>query len=236
MSDLTAACSWSSGKDSCFACYKAMRSGYKIAYLINFISQEFKRVNFHGIWLELVQMQAEAMGTPLLQKEVAQADGSYEKAFRETLRFLKSNGITILIAGDIFLLDSQNWVEKICKEEELEVIEPLWGIPTKKVLTEFVNAGFKAVVTATQADLLNQDWVGRIVDAKFIEDLEGIKGVDLCGENGEYHTFVFDSPIFKKKIEISKTNKILRNNHWFLDIQEYKLEAKGERYVQPISK
>lgn len=236
MSELRAACSWSSGKDSCLACYKAIRGGYKIDYLMNFISQEFKRVSFHGVESELVQLQAQAMGIPLLQREVIKAEGAYEKVFRESLRFLKVDGVKSIIAGDIFLLDVQNWVERICKEEGLEAVEPLWEIPSREVLTEFINAGFKAIVTATRAELLNENWIGRVIDEKFMEDLAKIEGADLCGENGEYHTFVFDGPNFEKRIEIRKTEKVLRNNHWFLDIQEYILEPKGERYVQPISK
>lgn len=236
MSELGAACSWSSGKDSCLACYKAIRDGHKITYLMNFISQEFKRVSFHGVESELVQMQACAMGIPLLQKEVIKVEGAYEKVFRETLRFLRADGVKSIIAGDIFLLDVQNWVERICKEEGLEAVEPLWEIPSREVLTEFINSGFKAIVTATKAELLDESWIGRILDESFIDDLEMTGGVDLCGENGEYHTFVFDGPNFEKRIKIHKTEKALRNNHWFLDIQEYSLEPKGERYVQPISR
>lgn len=202
-----------------------MRDGYKIKELVNFVSKEFKRVSFHGVRQELVHMQAEAVGIPLLQREVD--TGKYEKTFRDALRDLKSEGIQTLVAGDIFLLDCRNWVEKICEEEGLKTVEPLWEIPSKQIVTDFVKAGFKAIVTATQAKLLNQDWLGRIVDETFMRDLERTKGIDLCGENGEYHTFVFDGPIFRKRIEIIKTEKILRDGYWFLDIQEYKLEGKG---------
>jgi uncharacterized protein (TIGR00290 family) len=234
MPEPKAACSWSSGKDSCHACYKAIKSGYKIAYLMNFVSQEFGRVSFHGVESGLVRMQAEAMGIPLLQKEVIKAEGAYEKVFREGLRYLKAEGVEHVIAGDIFLLDVQNWVEKICEEEGLKAVEPLWGVPSKDILTGFVDLGFKAVVTATKAELLGESWIGRIVDGSFIDDLEKVGGIDLCGENGEYHTFVFDGPIFNKRIGIRRTKKVLRNSHWFLDIGEYVLEPKGERYVLPI--
>lgn len=226
MQDLDVACSWSSGKDSCFACYKAMKNGYKVRYLLNFISQEFKRVSFHGVWHELVGLQSQALAIPLLQKEVP--TGQYEKTFRQSLRNLKSEGITTLIAGDIFLLDCRNWVEDVCKEEGFKVIEPLWGISSKEILKEFVKTGFKATVTATDAKSLNEDWVGRVIDKQFIEDLEKLKTIDLCGEHGEYHTFVFDGPFFKQKIEIQEAKKIFRENYWFLDIQKYKLSEKQE--------
>lgn len=230
MSNLIAACSWSSGKDSCFACYKALQQGYSVAYLMNFISQEYERVSFHGVVKDLVKMQSESIGIPLLQKQVPPPRyEKYEQTFRETLGFLKLKGIKILVAGDIFLLDCRNWVENICQQEGFKVVEPLWQISSKEILSDFVKAGFKAIVTATQAKLLNQDWIGRIIDENFIQDLEKIKGIDLCGENGEYHTFVFDGPIFKKHIEILETDKIKREDYWFLDIKKYKLSKRENK-------
>jgi len=227
LSGLISGCSWSSGKDSCFACYKAIKEGYKIKYLLNFISEEFKRVSFHGTHRKLVEKQAESIGVKLLQREVPK--DLYEKTFRESLRYLKSQGIFTLIAGDIYLLDCKNWVERVCDEEGLKVVEPLWERKSKDVLTEFVDSGFKAIVTATQAKLLDKSWIGRVIDKDFIQDLEKKQGIDLCGENGEYHTFIFDGPIFKKKIEILKTNKIQIGNYNFLDIQEYKFKGKDKK-------
>jgi uncharacterized protein (TIGR00290 family) len=169
-------------------------------------------------------MQAEALNIKLVQKEVPK--GGYEKTFREAIRFAKSKGISNLIAGDIFLLDCRNWVEKVCYKEGFKVVEPLWQIPSEKILLDFINVGFKAVVTSIQADLLDQSWVGRLIDRKFIEDLKKVKGVDLCGERGEYHTFVYDGPIFKRSIQLLKTSKLYKEGYWFLDIKEYKLKEK----------
>ena len=224
MSKILAASSWSSGKDSCFACYKAIKNGYDVKYLLNFVSREFKRVSFHGVWHELVKLQANATGITLLQKSVKA--GEYEKTFREALRDLKSKGIFTLVAGDIFLLDCRNWLEKICEEEGLKVVEPLWELPSEQILNDFIKAGFKSIVTATQAKLLDQSWIGRFIDEDFIRNLKKVKGIDLCGENGEYHTFVFDAPFFRQKIEITRKEKIRRDNYNFLDIQEYKLAKK----------
>ena len=221
VSKILAASSWSSGKDSCFACYKAIESGYDVKYLLNFVSHEFKRVSFHGVPFELVKLQSESIDIPLIQKEVK--SGEYEKTFREALGELKSKGISSIVAGDIFLLDCRNWVEKICEEEGLEVLEPLWDIPSEQILNDFVVSGFKAVVTATQAKLLDQSWIGRFIDEDFIRDLKKVKGIDLCGENGEYHTFIFDGPIFKQKIEITDKEKVQKGDYNFLDIKKYKL-------------
>ena len=220
------ACSWSSGKDSCLALYKAIQQGYHIKYLVNFISQEYKRVSFHGAKAELVQLQAEAIGIPLLQRETTREN--YEEVFKKTLVELKEKNIEYLVRGDIHLLDLRDWVEDICSSEKIKVISPIWNMPTQEILKEFIACGFKAVTACAQADKLDESWVGRIIDEKFLHDLEKIEGVDLCGENGEYHSFVYDGPIFNKRIEITQCEKVLINGFWFLDIQEYSSEMKGE--------
>ena len=225
MQEKIAACSWSSGKDSCLALYRAIQSGGKIKYLMNFISREYQRVAFHGAPAELVDFQSQALGIPLLQRETTK--DNYEEVFRKTLRELKKNGICQLVRGDIFLIDLRDWVEDVCASEGMGVISPIWGDSSEDLLREFVGIGFKSVLTSAQAEKLNKDWVGRTIDEKFIEDLKSVPGVDLCGENGEFHSFVYDGPIFKKHIDITKTDKVLINGYWFLDIQEYKLKDKG---------
>ena len=219
------ACSWSSGKDSCLALYKAIQQGYKISYLVNFISGEHKRVSFHGAKADLVKLQAEAIGIPLLQRETTQTN--YEEVFKKTLVELKEKDIWHLVRGDIHLLDLRDWVEDVCGSENIKVISPIWNKPNEEILKEFIGSGFKAVIACVQADKLDQSWVGRIIDESFLCDLKKIEGVDLCGENGEYHSFVYDGPIFSKRIDITKTDKVLINGYWFLDIQEYKLKDKG---------
>ncbi len=225
MQEKVAACSWSSGKDSCLALYRAMRSGFKVSCLMNFISREYQRVAFHGAPARLVNFQSEALGIPLLQKETMK--DNYEAVFRKTLSELKKMGIHQLVRGDIFLIDLRDWVEDICSSEGIGVISPIWENPSEDLLREFVGLGFKSVLTSAQAEKLNQSWVGRTIDEKFIEDLKSVPNVDLCGENGEFHSFVYDGPIFSKRIDITKTNKVLINGYWFLDIQEYKLRDKG---------
>ena len=227
MADLIAACSWSSGKDSCLALYRARQSGFEIKYLMNFISHEYQRVAFHGAPAELVHFQSQALGIPLLQRETTK--DNYEAVFRKTLSELKEMGIHQLVRGDIFLLDLRDWVEDICASEGISVISPIWGYPGEDLLREFVSLGFKSVVTSTQAEKLNKDWVGRNIDESFIKDLKSVPNVDLCGENGEFHSFVYDGPIFSKRINITKTDKVLINGYWFLDIQEYELLAKGDK-------
>lgn len=222
-----AACSWSSGKDSCLALYKALASGVKVKYLMNFISREFQRVAFHGAPAALVDLQSQALGIPLMQRETTK--DNYEAVFRKTLAELKANGIHQLVRGDIFLIDLRDWVEDVCASEGMGVISPIWGGSSEELLKEFVSLGFKSVLTSAQGKKLGKDWVGRTIDATFIEDLKKIPGVDLCGENGEFHSFVYDGPNFTKRIDITKTETVLINGYWFLDIQEYTLTDKRQR-------
>jgi uncharacterized protein (TIGR00290 family) len=233
--------SWSGGKDSCLACYKAIQSGCQIASLVNFISAEFKRVSFHGTPAKLIQMQADAIGIPLLQKEVHPED--YEPAFKEAVRSLVASseqrvanknphtslpatGYSIkgMIFGDIYLQEHRQWTTRVCNELGIKAIEPLWGIRTEDILDEFINLGFKSVIISAKASLINKEWIGKLISHEFIRYLKKEKPhVDICGESGEYHTFVFDGPLFKKPVKIAKQEVIEKETpygRWyFLDIE-----------------
>lgn len=226
ISDEIFACSWSGGKDSCLACYRAIKQGYKVRYLLNFISKEFKRVRFHGAKDGLLKLQAQATGIELFQRETTK-DG-YEKEFIEAIRNLKHKGIEGLICGDIHLADCRQWVENVCRKEGIVAVKPLWGFKPIDLINEFIDLGFETVITSTQAELLGKEWIGRKIDKKFVKDLQNKGDVDICGENGEFHTFVINGPIFKKRVKILKTDVVLKNGYWFLDIQKYQLKEKEE--------
>lgn len=217
--------SWSGGKDSCLACYKAIKRGYKVKYLLNFISKKNKRCCFHGIQKELINLQADLLGIPLFQKEVSPDMKLYEKEFKEAVNCLKKRKkVRGVVFGDIDLEEHKLWVERVCKEIGILAIEPLWGLRQEKVINEFINLGFKSIVVSAKAELFGKEWIGQEVDKNFLKYLKK-KGVSPCGENGEYHTFVIDGPIFKKRIEITKSRKVFKKGfwkHWFLDISEYK--------------
>ncbi len=134
--------SWSGGKDSCFAYYQAILTGYDISHLVNFVSQEYQRVRFHGTEATLIRMQAEAIGIRLLQKETT-PDG-YEQEFKETVRNLVPKGIEGMIFGDIYLEEHKEWTETVCRQIGIEAIEPLWGKDREVLLLEFIDAGFEA--------------------------------------------------------------------------------------------
>lgn len=210
--------STSGGKDSTFAIFKAQQMGHEVVFLANTIAYDSGRVRFHGVKAEIIQMQANALGIPLLQKQTTPEN--YRKEYIENIReIIKKEGIEGLVLGDIFLEDCYTWAKEICDELGIELIEPLWKMNPESLLQEFINAGFEAVVVSTQANLLDKSWVGRKLDQNFLEDVKKIKGVDICGENGEYHSLVLNGPNFKKKLEIRIGEKIKIKDYWFLDIQ-----------------
>lgn len=216
MTDRLAACSWSGGKDSCFALYEALSQGIKVRHLVNFVSEDFRRVRFHGIRAEMIRAQANAIGMNLVQRETTAE--SYEKEFREAAGALARDGVGWMICGDIHLANSRKWVETVCADIGLKVIEPLWGRSSEEILAEFMNLGFEATVVSVQADILDESWIGRKIDEKFLQDIRTIEGIDICGENGEYHTLVTGGPIFERKIRIGESKLIRKDTHWFLDI------------------
>lgn len=228
MNDMIAISSWSGGKDSCLACYKALRSGYQVKYLLNFISKEHKRCCFHGIEANLLDLQTRLTGITLIQKEVSPDMQEYEKEFKEAVSELKAKGIKKMVFGDVYLEEQKSWVERVCKDLEVEPIEPLWGLLPDKIVEEFINAGFKAIVVSCKADLFDKEFIGRYIDKVFLDELKK-KGVCPCGENGEFHTFVVDGPIFNQEILITESQKVLKKGfweYWFLDIKEYRLKRK----------
>jgi len=213
--------SWSGGKDSCFACYRAICRGYDISYLVNFISKEYKRVSFHGTEDKLIQLQAEALGLPLLQKETT--GNGYEQEFKEAVQSLIPNGVKGMIFGDIYLQEHKDWVKRVCGELGIEAVEPLWEEEPERILLDFIDAGFEAIIVSAKANLFGKEWIGQKIDRDFFKYLKE-NSIDICGENGEYHTLVVDGPMFKKKIRITEKKSITREGYWFLDTVEYSLQ------------
>jgi diphthine-ammonia ligase len=212
--------SWSGGKESCLALYQALGRGYQISHLVNFISEEFHRVSFHGTEARLIQLQSQAIGIPLLQKE-ASRDG-YESDFKDAVRSLIPDGAEGMVFGDIYLQEHRDWVERVCGELGIEAIEPLWGRSSQEILESLIDNGFEAVIVSAKSGLIDEDWVGRRVDRAFMDYLKS-KKIDLCGENGEYHTLVVNGPLFQRQIKLTESRTVARDCHWFLDTVSYKL-------------
>ncbi|MBE0515854.1 MAG: diphthine--ammonia ligase [Methanophagales archaeon] len=216
--------SWSGGKESCLACYKALSEGFDVSYLLNFISEDGTRSRAHGLSSDLIALQAEAIGIPIIQ--VKSSWEGYEAKFKEAVAALKEKEVKGGVFGDIDLQEHKDWVDRVCSEVDVESIEPLWGNDPEEVLKEFVNAGFKALVIKVKADFFDEEWLGRELDAHFIKDLP--EGIHPGGEHGEYHTFVLDGPIFQRRVEILQSDKKFKDGNWLLDISGYRLSARGK--------
>jgi diphthine-ammonia ligase len=223
MDNLTAVASWSGGKDSCLAYYKAIKQGYQVKHLLNFISRESKRGCFHGLEANLLKLQADLIGMPLAQEEVSPDMKKYEEEFKAAVSKFKAKGINAMVFGDIYLLEHENWVNRVCKDIGITAIEPLWEKPTEELAGEFVDLGFKAIIVSCQADKLGKEFIGRSIDKPLIDELKE-RGVCPCGENGEFHTLVIDGPIFSRGIKILESEPVFKEGfwkYWFLDIKKF---------------
>ena len=193
---------WSSGKDSALALYKVLRnSEFEIACLLTSVNQQLQRISMHGVRVELLEQQAKSLGLPLEIMQIPEIPTmeAYENVMNETLTKLKNQGVTHSIFGDILLEDLRKYREDQLAKIGFEAIFPLWQIPTTDLIQEFIALGFKTIVVCVNERFLDKSFVGRIIDQDFINDLP--ENVDLCGENGEFHTFTFDGPIFSKPID-----------------------------------
>ena len=221
--------SWSGGKDSCLACFRALAQGYEVSYLVNFISREFRRVSFHGTRDHLISRQAEAIGIPLMQYTVPPDMSLYEQTFKKAVSALKRRGVEGMVFGDIYLQEHRDWIERVCGELAITPLQPLWGTPPERVLLEFIEEGFEAVIISAKADIFDEKWLGRRVDRSLLSDLKKLekrKELDVCGEQGEYHTLVVDGPLFRKRVQARYGIRVQRNGYWFLDVPRCRLELK----------
>ncbi len=192
---------WSSGKDSALALYKiTQNSEYEISCLLTSVNQQFQRISMHGVRVALLEQQAKSIGLPLEIMQIPEMPTMevYENVMQETLCKLKKQGIKYSIFGDIFLEDLRKYREDKLSGIGFEGIFPLWKIPTHELIQEFITLGFKTIVVCVNERYLDKSFVGRIIDQDFINDLP--ENVDVCGENGEFHTFTFDGPIFETPI------------------------------------
>lgn len=209
---------WSSGKDSALSLYY-LQQKQPITKLLTTLSAETTRVSMHGISKELLLAQEESLGIELEQVELA-ADlslKSYNAEMQRVYTSLLDEGYDTAAFGDILLEDLKAYREEELDKVGLKYTFPLWGRDTKAVMEDFITRGFKAVVVAVQADKLSKDWIGRVIDESFLNDLPS--NVDWSGENGEYHTFVFDGPNFKKPIAY-KIEEVVERNYARKDNEE----------------
>jgi diphthine-ammonia ligase len=218
---------WSGGKDSCFACYKALQEGHEVVNLLIMMSDP-SISNFHMIRSDMLDAQSQAIGIPIV-KWITTPD-TYEQEFKKALLQMKAKGVEGIVTGDVFdvALHEAGWLDRICKEVGLTPVRPLWHRDTQQILDEFINAGFKATLVRIKTDLLGMEWLGREINKKFLDDLLKLGTVDPCGEHGEFHTFVTDGPLFKKqRIEILESEKEKLNGNARLVINRFEVKPKG---------
>ncbi|WP_294236432.1 diphthine--ammonia ligase [Chryseobacterium sp. sg2396] len=192
---------WSSGKDSALALYKILQEEkFEITSLLTSINKEFQRISMHGVHVSLLEKQAESLGFPLIKLELPKEPSmeEYRNIMESTMNDFKQQGVTHSVFGDIFLEDLRKYREDQLAAAGIQGVFPLWKKDTKNLIEEFMDLGFKTIVTCINETYLDKSFAGRVIDKQFIEDLP--ENVDPCGENGEFHTFTFDGPIFKDPI------------------------------------
>ena len=202
---------WSGGKDSAFCLSKILeQQQYEVICLLTSVNERYQRISMHGVRVELLERQAESIGLPLIKLEMPEMPTMevYESIMEAALKDLKSKGVTASIFGDIFLEDLRKYREGKLSLLNLKGVFPLWKISTSQLIREFIDAGFKAVITCVNEKYLGKSFAGRTIDKEFLNDLP--PDVDPCGENGEFHSFVFGGPIFKKPIEFERGEIVYR--------------------------
>lgn len=203
---------WSGGKDSALALHKVNQTGITVEALVTSVNVATNRVSMHGVRKKLLEAQAASIGLPLHTIELPEMPGmkAYEDAIQKAHRKLVAEGFTHAVFGDIFLEDLKTYREKLLRKDGLECLFPLWKEDANILMHRFMDEGFKAVVVCVNSACLDKSFCGRLLDESFLRDLPA--NVDPCGENGEYHSFVFDGPIFSKPISITKGEVVFKKH------------------------
>lgn len=215
--------SWSGGKDSAMALDALLQrpEEWEVVGLLCSVADEFRRVSHHGVREELLAFQAEAIGLPLDTLRIPFSHGpckneDYEKLIGDKLQTYVDRGVLHVAHGDLFLADLRAYREKNLAKLGLTGVFPVWGYGTRKLVEDFEDRGFKSVLCCVQGDKLDASFVGRHVDRALLRDLPA--GIDPCGENGEYHSFVYDGPIFQRPLEIEIGPVVTRDNRHYVDL------------------
>ncbi len=214
--------SYSCGKDSTLALYRMIKNGNTPVALLVTVNKEENRSWFHGIPENLIQEVSKSLDIPLILVETKGND--YESKFTEALIKAKDTlGIDSCVFGDIDLEPHREWCTARCNEAEIEASFPLWQENREELVYEFIDSGFKTVIKNVKLECMGEDFLGKILTREVVKDIKET-GSDACGENGEYHTFVYDGPIFKYPIKFQHLNIIKNETHGFLDVKEFENE------------
>jgi diphthine-ammonia ligase len=213
--DCSVFCSWSGGKDSCLALYKAIQNGGIPKALLTMLTEDGERTRSHGLPVGVVQCQAKALAIPLIVRKSSWND--YEENFLSAISNFKRDGVEYGVFGDIDLEPHLQWVERVCSSAAIQPYEPLWKRERTDLLNEFLGLGFKATIIAIKQSALDNSFLGRILDQQVITDIEKA-GCDASGEKGEYHTVVTDGPIYSSAIHIKTRGQVIHDGYCFLNV------------------
>lgn len=207
---------WSGGKDSARALYEVQKSRkYDVVALLTIVTQDYDRISIHGVRRALLEQQAALLDIPLETVFISKRSSNeeYEAKMKEASIRYKEEGITSVVFGDIFLEDLKKYREDNLAKVGLKGVFPIWKRATSELATTFIDLGFKAIITCVDSKFLKKSFAGRVFDKQFLSDLP--PGVDPCGENGEFHSFVYDGPIFSRGIIFEKGKVVLRDNRFY---------------------
>lgn len=211
---------WSGGKDSAMALHELKRNaGYEIVALLTTITEDYDRISMHGVRRELLEAQAVSLGIRLEKVLIStqSSNEDYESRMRAALEQYKAKGVSSVAFGDIFLEELRRYREDNLAKIGMKGIFPLWKRRTSDLARDFIHAGFRAVITCVDSEALDKRFAGREFDKAFLSELPS--GIDPCGENGEFHSFVYDGPVFKNWLRHTRGEMVLRDQRfWYLDL------------------
>ena len=207
--------SYSGGKDSILAIYRAIQAGLSPLELIITYNTDMNRSWFHGITENIIQKVSDSLAIPI--KLIKTSGEQYEENFEKALTDAKNKGAEVCVFGDIDINEHLEWCSLRCEKVGLIPCFPLWKEERKKLVYELIDAGFSSIITIVDTSRMSKDFLGQILSREVADSIEK-SGADICGENGEYHTFAFDGPIFKNNIDFSVKEKLERDKYYILNI------------------
>jgi len=208
--------SWSGGKDSALALYEILKTeSYNIVSLVTTVTEEYDRISVHGVRNDLLEKQTKSLKLPLhkINNPKNCSNNIYERNLTETLSIYKNKGITEVAFGDIFLEDVKEYRDELLKKMGMKGIYPIWQKNSKELAKVFIESGFRAITTCIDSQQIHKNFAGKEYDQDFLDDLPDT--ADPCGENGEFHTFVYNGPIFNVKVNFIIGDIVLRDNRFF---------------------
>lgn len=212
---------WSGGKDSSMALYELLRTrNYEIVALLTTVTEDYDRISMHGVRNALLEKQAKSLGLHLEKVLISKISSheEYESKMGQVMEKYFNAGVTSAAFGDIFLEDLRKYREDNLAKIGMKAIFPIWKKKSADLARSFIDLGFKAVITCVDSKVLDEKFAGREYDKQLLSDLPS--NVDPCGENGEFHSFVYDGPLFREKLTFSKGDVVLRDNRfYFCDLE-----------------